>query len=70
MYRKQGLRYALANREARQPTYLYASKRFVFHRTIGYKTAQRHLAALKELSLIRDNGEDANSPNYKYTVNE
>lgn len=25
---------------------------------------------LKELGLIRDNGEDANSPNYKYTVNE
>lgn len=37
---------------------------------IGYKTAQRHLAAMKELGLIRDNGEDANSPNYKYVVNE
>jgi ATP-dependent DNA helicase RecG len=36
---------------------------------IGYKTAQRHLATLRELGLIRDNGQDANSPNYKYVAN-
>ncbi len=37
---------------------------------IGYNNAQRHLAAIKEPGLIRDNGEDANSLNYKYVVNE
>lgn len=36
--------------------------------SIGYKTAQRHLAKMRELRLIEDNGEDANSPNYKYRV--
>jgi ATP-dependent DNA helicase RecG len=35
---------------------------------IGYKTAQRHLSKMKELGLIRDNGEDINSPNYKYII--
>jgi ATP-dependent DNA helicase RecG len=38
------------------------------HFNIGYKTAQRHLAKMKELGLITDNGEDINSPNYKYVV--
>lgn len=47
-----------------------STREYSAHFNIGYKTAQRHLAAMKELGLIRDNGEDANSPNYKYTVNE
>ena len=36
---------------------------------IGYKTAQRHLAVMKELRLLEDNGLEVNSPNYKYKVN-
>ena len=32
------------------------------HFNIGYKTAQRHLSKLKGLGLIKDNGEDINSP--------
>jgi ATP-dependent DNA helicase RecG len=47
-----------------------STREYSAHFDIGYKTAQRHLAAMKELSLIRDNGEDANSPNYKYVANE
>ncbi len=47
-----------------------STREYSVHFGIGYKTAQRHLAAMKELSLIRDNGEDTNSPNYKYIVNE
>jgi len=47
-----------------------STREYSAHFEIGYKTAQRHLAAMKELGLIRDNGSDANSPNYKYTVNE
>lgn len=47
-----------------------STREYSTHFDIGYKTAQRHLVAMKELGLIRDNGEDANSPNYKYTVNE
>jgi len=47
-----------------------STREYSSHFDIGYKTAQRHLAAMKELGLIRDNGEDANSPNYKYVVNE
>jgi len=35
---------------------------------IGYKTAQRYLSKMKELGLIKDNGEDINSPNYKYVI--
>jgi ATP-dependent DNA helicase RecG len=38
------------------------------HFDIGYKTAQRHLALMKSLGLINDNGEDVNSPNYKYVA--
>lgn len=33
---------------------------------IGYKTAQRHLAKMKELGLLSDNGAEVNSPLYKY----
>ena len=47
-----------------------STREYSVHFDIGYKTAQRHLAAMKELSLIRDNGEDANSPKYKYVVKE
>lgn len=47
-----------------------STREYSAHFNIGYKTAQRHLSVMKELSLIRDNGEDANSPNYKYVVNE
>lgn len=47
-----------------------STREYSAHFNIGYKTAQRHLAAMKELGLIRDNGEDANSPNYKYVLNE
>lgn len=47
-----------------------STREYSAHFDIGYKTAQRHLAAMKELSLISDNGEDANSPNYKYVVND
>ncbi|OJV32199.1 MAG: hypothetical protein BGO33_02740 [Bacteroidia bacterium 43-41] len=47
-----------------------STREYSVHFDIGYKTAQRHLAAMKELSLVRDNGEDANSPKYKYVVKE
>jgi predicted HTH transcriptional regulator len=35
---------------------------------ISYKTAQRHLAKMKGIGLITDNGEEINSPNYRYIV--
>ena len=43
-----------------------STREYSSHFNIGYKTAQRHLFRMKELSLISDNGEDSNSPNYKY----
>ncbi|MBV5342967.1 hypothetical protein JZU68_04950, partial [bacterium] len=45
-----------------------STREYSAHFNIGYKTAQRHLSLMKELSLIRDNGEDTNSPNYKYVI--
>lgn len=45
-----------------------STREYSAHFDIGYKTAQRHLAKMKELGLIRDNGEDPNSPNFKYVV--
>lgn len=34
----------------------------------GYKKAQRHLAKMRNLNLIVDNGEPNNSPNYGYVA--
>ena len=45
-----------------------STREYSAHFNIGYKTAQRHLAKMKELGLITDNGEDINSPNYKYVI--
>ena len=45
-----------------------STREYSSHFNIGYKTAQRHLAKMKELGLITDNGEDVNSPNYKYVI--
>jgi len=45
-----------------------STREYSSHFNIGYKTAQRHLAKMKELGLITDNGEDINSPNYRYVV--
>jgi ATP-dependent DNA helicase RecG len=45
-----------------------STREYSAHFNIGYKTAQRHLSKLKELGLITDNGEDINSPNYRYVV--
>ena len=47
-----------------------STREYSSHFNIGYKTAQRHLAKMKELGLIKDNGEDVNSPNYKYVIVE
>lgn len=47
-----------------------STREYSAHFDIGYKTAQRHLAAMKKYGLIRNNGEDANSPNYRYVVIE
>lgn len=46
-----------------------STREYSAHFDIGYKTAQRHLAAMRKLDLIRDNGEETTSPNYKYLVN-
>jgi len=43
-----------------------STREYSSHFNIGYKTAQRHLAKMKVLGLIGDNGEDINSPYYKY----
>ncbi len=45
-----------------------STREYSAHFNIGYKTAQRHLAKLKELKLIKDNGLEPTSPNYKYVV--
>jgi ATP-dependent DNA helicase RecG len=45
-----------------------STREYSAHFDIGYKTAQRHLAKMKELNLIEDTALDINSPNYKYKV--
>ena len=45
-----------------------STREYSAHFNISYKTAQRHLAKMKVLGLITDNGEDINSPNYRYVV--
>ncbi len=45
-----------------------STREYSAHFDIGYKTAQRHLAKMKELELIEDNGLEVNSPNYKYKI--
>lgn len=45
-----------------------STREYSSHFNIGYKTAQRYLSKMKELGLITDNGEDVNSPNYKYVI--
>jgi ATP-dependent DNA helicase RecG len=46
------------------------TREYAAHFNIGYKTAQRHLTIMKGLDLIGDNGEEPNSPNYKYILIE
>lgn len=43
-----------------------STREYSSHFKIGYKTAQRHLAKMRELGLIGDNGEDSSSNNYRY----
>jgi ATP-dependent DNA helicase RecG len=57
----RGYEWVRVNREV-------STREYSSHFNIGYKTAQRHLALMKELGLIADNGQDINSPNYKYVV--
>jgi ATP-dependent DNA helicase RecG len=45
-----------------------STRQYAAHFDIGYKTAQRHLAKMKDLKLIKDNGLEPNSPKYKYVV--
>jgi ATP-dependent DNA helicase RecG len=47
-----------------------STREYSAHFNIGYKTAQRHLAAMKAIGLLSDNGQDINSPNYKYSAIE
>jgi predicted HTH transcriptional regulator len=47
-----------------------STREYSVHFDIGYKTAQRHLAAMKEFGLIKDNGVLATSPNFKYLVTD
>jgi len=42
------------------------TRQYANHFDYGYKKAQRHLAKMRNLDLIEDNGEPINSPNYGY----
>jgi len=45
-----------------------STREYSSHFNYSYKKAQRHLAKMKELGLIGDNGKEINSPNYKYVI--
>ncbi len=47
-----------------------STREYSAHFDIGYKTAQRHIAIMKSLGLIRDNGSSSNSPTLKYVLNQ
>lgn len=47
-----------------------SAREYSSHFDIGYKTAQRHLAKMKDLDLIGDNGQAVNSPHFKYVIKE
>lgn len=44
------------------------TRQYANHFDYGYKKAQRHLAKMRNLNLIVDNGEPNNSPNYGYVT--
>lgn len=43
-----------------------STRQYATHFDYGYKKAQRHLAKLRDLDLIENNGEPTTSPNYGY----
>ena len=45
-----------------------STREYSGHFNYGYKKAQRHLAKMKDLGLITDNGEPSNSPKYGYVI--
>lgn len=44
------------------------TRQYANHYNYGYKKAQRHLAKMRDLNLIVDNGEPNTSPNYGYVA--
>ncbi len=45
-----------------------STRQYATHFNYGYKKAQRHLAKMRDLDLIEDNGEPTTSPNYGYVA--
>lgn len=45
-----------------------STRQYANHFDYGYKKSQRHLAKMRDLNLIEDNGEPTTSPNYKYVA--
>lgn len=45
-----------------------STRQYATHFNYGYKKAQRHLAKMRDLELIEDNGEPTTSPNYGYVA--
>ncbi|MBL1219069.1 MAG: hypothetical protein D8M59_16440 [Planctomycetes bacterium] len=45
-----------------------STRQYANHFDYGYKKAQRHLAKMRDLNLIEDNGEPITSPNYGYVA--